>query len=372
VYNKQVDYNQVIMNTDTETSGRPFRQSLLNKLNVGIGREVAVSRVLKTLTIRRVVNAAKILSSFLLSAVLKKNIVWGVPPVVNIEPVNICNLKCPLCVTGSGQMTRPRGKMEFVTFKKVVDEVADRIIYITLYSQGEPYLNKEFNRFVTYAKSKNVYVNTSTNAHYFTVGAAAEAVKSGIDSMIISLDGVTQESYEHYRRGGDLQTVLDGIRNLVQAKTKLKSKTPYLFVQFLVMKHNEHEIPAIKKLAKELGVDRLLIKTTQVMTYEEALEWLPENDKYRRYTVTEKDFKVKKGKGACPRPWLTTLVDWDGLVVPCCFDKNGDHALGNVNENSFIDIWEAKKYRGFRTRLLRNRDSIEMCRNCNFGIGIFK
>jgi len=360
------------MNTETEISGRPFRQSLLNKLNVGIGKEVAVSRVLKALTLKRIVNAVKILSSFLLSAVMKKNIVWGVPPILNIEPVNICNLKCPLCVTGSGQMKRPRGKMEFDVFKSVVDEIADRIIYITLYSQGEPYLNPRFNEFVAYAKTKGVYVNTSTNAHYFDEQTAEATVKSGIDSMIISLDGVTQESYEHYRRGGDLQTVLDGIRNLVAAKQKLNSKTPYLFVQFLVMKHNEHEIPAIKKLARDLRVDRLLIKTTQVMTYEEALEWLPENDKYRRYTVTEKDFKVKKGTGACPRPWLTTLVDWDGLVVPCCFDKNGDHALGNVNGKSFTEIWESKKYRGFRTRLLRNRDSIEMCRNCNFGIGIFK
>ncbi len=347
-------------------------QSFWDKLDVGIGKEVAISRVLRTLTWKRLWNALKILTSFLLSAILKKNIVWGVPPIVNIEPTNICNLKCPLCVTGCGDMERPRGMMNFETFRKVVDEVADKIIYITLYSQGEPYLNKEFNRFVRYAKDRGVYVNTSTNAHYFDKQMAVSTVMSGLDSMIISLDGATQESYAHYRRNGDLETVKQGIRNLVDAKKQLKSKTPYLFAQFLVMKHNEHEIDEMKKLAKELEVDRLLIKTTQVMTLEEAREWLPENDKYRRYDVTEEGFSVKKGKGACPRPWLTTLVDWDGLVVPCCFDKNGDHATGTIGEQGLLEIWGNGKYRGFRTRLLRNRDSIEMCRNCNFGIGIFK
>ncbi len=348
------------------------KQSLLDKIDVGIGKEVAFSRVLKALTLRRFFNILQSSSSFILSALLKKNIVWGVPPIVNIEPTNICNLKCPLCVTGSGQMLRPRGKMDFSLLQKLVDELADRILYITLYSQGEPYLHSRFNEFVRYAKNRGVYVNTSTNAHYFDMENARAVVKSGLDSMIISLDGVTQESYSHYRVNGSLDTVMEGIRNLVAAKAELHSKTPYLFLQFLVMKHNEGEIPELKKLARELGVDRLLIKTLQVMTFEEALEWLPENDKYRRYKVGENDFTVKKGKGACPRPWLTTLVDWDGLVVPCCFDKNGEHALGNMNESDFLTIWQGKKYRGFRSRLLRNRESIDICRNCNFGIGIFK
>ncbi|HPG38371.1 MAG TPA: radical SAM protein [bacterium] len=348
------------------------KQSLLDKIDVGLGKEVAFSRVVKALTLRRLLNIVKITSSFIISAMFKKSIVWGVPPIVNIEPTNICNLKCPLCVTGSGQMLRPRGKMDFTLMQTLVDEMANRILYITLYSQGEPYLHPRFNEFVRYAKNRGVYVNTSTNAHYFDMDNARAVVKSGLDSMIISLDGVTPESYSRYRVNGNLDTVLKGIRNLVAAKAELRSKTPYLFLQFLVMRHNESEIPAIKQLARELGVNRLLIKTTQVMSYEEAVEWLPDNEKYRRYTVSESDFKVKKGKGACPRPWFTTLVDWDGLVVPCCFDKNGDHALGNMNESDFMTIWQGKKYRGFRSRLLRNRESIEICRNCNFGIGIFK
>lgn len=350
------------------------KESWRDKLDFGFGREVSIRQVLKTLTWRRLWNAVKILSSFILSGISRRNIVWGVPPIVNIEPTNICNLRCPLCITGSKQMKRPYGRMDFAMFKKMIDQVADRIIYVTLYHQGEPYLHPSFNEFVAYAKQKGVYVTTSTNAHYFDEAMADEVVRSGLDSMIISLDGVTQQSYAHYRRGGDLDKVLDGVRNLVAARKRLNSRTPYLFLQFLVMKHNEHEIPAIRSLASSLGVDRLLIKTTQVMTLEEAREWLPENERYRRYSVTADEFTVKRGgKGLCPRLWLTTLIDWDGQVVPCCFDKNGEWAMGDLRrENNFLRIWQDEKYNSFRRQMLKDRNAIDICRNCNYGIGIFK
>ncbi len=347
--------------------------NLINKLKPGIGKEVAVLQVLRALTLKRLWNATINTASFIISGVSKKNVAWGYPPIVNIEPTNICNLRCPLCITGSMQMKRPYGRMDFSHFKKFIDQVADKIIYITLYHQGEPYLHKQFNDMVSYAKSKGVYVATSTNAHFFTPELSAAVVDSGLDSMIISLDGVTRESYAKYRVLGQLDTVLDGIRNLVAAKQKANSKTPYLFLQFLVMKHNEHEIPQVKQLARNLGVDRLLIKTTQVMTLQEAREWLPENEKYRRYELDEDEFKVKQGRGVCPRVWMTTLIDWDGQVVPCCFDKNGEHAMGNLAAGETFDsIWKNKRYNDFRKRMLTDRNSIDICRNCNYGIGLFK
>ncbi len=352
---------------------RKSLSSFINQLKPGIGKEVAIRQVIKTLTFKRIWNATINTASFVVSGISKKNVVWGYPPIVNVEPTNVCNLRCPLCVTGSMQMKRSYGRMNVEKFKTFIDQVADKIIYVTLYHQGEPYLHKEFNDMVTYAKSKGVYVTTSTNAHFFTPELAESVVKSKIDSMIISLDGVTQETYEKYRVLGKLDTVLEGIRNVVEAKQRLKSKVPYLFLQFLVMKQNEHEIPQVKALANELGVDRLLIKTTQVMTLDEAKEWLPENDKYRRYELTEEAFRVKQGQGVCPRVWMTTLIDWDGQVVPCCFDKNGEHALGHLdNGQSFDEIWKNEKYSDFRTRMLTNRNSIDICRNCNYGIGLFK
>ncbi|MBN1558654.1 SPASM domain-containing protein [candidate division KSB1 bacterium] len=347
-------------------------KNIFAKLTPGVAKEVALARVLQALTFKRVWNALVNVLSFLISAISKKPVVWGYPPIVNIEPTNICNLRCPLCVTGSRAMKRPRGHMDYRHFKKFIDQVAEKIIYLTLYHQGEPYLHRQFNDMVAYAKSKGLYVATSTNGHFFSPEMAAAVVQSGLDSMIISLDGVTQESYAKYRVLGQLDTVLDGIRNLVAAKKKAKSKVPRLFLQFLVMRQNEHEIDAVRRLAKELGVDRLLIKTAQVTTLAEAKKWLPENDRYRRYELTNDAWRVKRGQGVCPRLWMTTLIDWDGQVVPCCFDKNGDYAMGDLAKGCFDDIWREQRYRDFRQRMLNDRNSIDICRNCNYGIGLFK
>ena len=350
-----------------------FFNSFFSKISLGFFKEVAILQVLKCLTVKRFINIIQTSLSFFLSAILKKNIVWGYPIILNIEPTNTCNLHCPLCTTGSNNMTRPRGKLSFELFKNVLDQIGDKILYVTLYAQGEPFLNKDINKFIKYAKDKGVYVNTSTNAHFFTTKEqAVSVVKSGLDSMIISLDGVTQESFSYYRRGGELQTVLTGIKNLVKAKKEYNTRTPFLYLQFLVMKHNEHEIPEIKKLAKELDVNRLLIKTIQVHSLEEAKEWLPQNEKLKRYHVTSDSFTVKQGKGICPRPWLTTLIDWDGLVVPCCFDKNGEFPMGNVSTSDFDSVWSSKNYQNFRKKMVKNRNSIKICKNCNYGIGLFK
>jgi radical SAM protein with 4Fe4S-binding SPASM domain len=348
-------------------------KKIIDIINNWIAKEVALYQVLKVLTLKRIVNAAKISASFLISAIFKKNVVWGVPVILNVEPTNICNLRCPLCITGSLQMKRPYGRMSFEMFKKSINNIEDKLIYITLYHQGEPYLNPEFSNFVRYAKDKNIYVTTSSNAHFFDKKTAERVVSSGLDSMILSLDGVTQKSYERYRKGGSLEKVKEGINNIVTAKKNLKSFTPYLLLQFLVMKHNEHEIDNVKELAAELKVDRLLIKTTQVYTKEEAIEWLPNNEQYRRYDFNEKGLSVKRGSGICPRPWLTSLVDWDGQVVPCCFDKNGEFAMGDFRKDTkFNIIWNSKKYNEFRIKMLKNRDSIDICKNCNYGIGLFK
>jgi len=342
------------------------------KIDLGLGKEVSIKQLLKSLTPRRVWNATKVIASFLLSALTKKTIVWGVPPILTIEPTNVCNLRCPLCVTGNGSMARANGRMDFPTYQRLIDELADRAIYVVLFHQGEPYLNRQFNEFVAHAKQRGLYVTTSSNAHYFDASTAAATVRSGLDTIIISVDGATQETYGKYRVGGALEKVLEGTRHLVAAKKNLRSKTPYIYLQFLVMQHNERELAAMEKLAADLGVDRFLKKTVQVETFAEAQEWLPVNDRFRRYKLTEKNFTVKGGKGACPRPWLTTLVNWDGSVVPCCFDKNGAHITGDLKTAaSFAGIWKSAKYSGFRETLLNDRQTIEMCKNCNQGIGLF-
>src|SRR5450432_1852526 len=140
-------------------------------------------------------------------------------------------------------------------------------LYLIFYFQGEPYLNRDFLEMVKYASSKRLYTATSTNAHYLTDTVARKTVESGLDRLIISIDGTTQEVYQQYRVGGNINKVIEGARNIVKWKKELKSKTPFVFFQFLVVKPNEHQIEDIKKLAAEVGVNEVRFKTAQVYDY---------------------------------------------------------------------------------------------------------
>jgi radical SAM protein with 4Fe4S-binding SPASM domain len=335
-------------------------------------QEVSLIQLARALTLPRIANAAGAVGGFLASAITKKAFVGGVPPVLTVEPTNICNLRCPLCVTGNGSMARPKGRMDLSTFQRLIDELGNKIIYVILFQQGEPYINHHFLDFVSYAKARRLYVATSTNAHYFDLETCRRTVESGIDTMIVSVDGAAQESYAKYRVGGNLEKVLDGIRNLVAAKKTARRKTPYIYLQFLIFRHNEHEIPIMEKLARSLGVDRFLKKNAQVETLAEAREWLPREEGYRRYQLNEDNFVVKSRQGVCPRPWLSTMVNWDGTVVPCCFDKNGKHTTGDMRQSeSFVKIWNATDYHNFRQEMLSHRDGIDICKNCNQGLRVF-
>jgi radical SAM protein with 4Fe4S-binding SPASM domain len=263
--------------------------------------------------------------------------------------------------------------MDLETFEKIIDHMGKDIFFMLIYHQGEPYMNKNFFKFVEIAKQNNIYVTTSTNGHYFTEQNIEKTLDCGLDSMIISLDGTTQESYERYRVGGNLDKVLDGTSHLMAEKKRRRLNTPNVALQFLVMKHNENEIPEVKKIADRLGVDRLLIKNIEVRSLSEAKEWLPANNKFRRYDFDGQNYTVKGlDKNACTRPWLSTLVNWDGTFVPCCFDKNGDYPMGDIHSIADInEMWTGSNFTDFRNRLLQNRKSIDICRNCNQGFGSF-
>ena len=335
--------------------------------------ELLLSHLLRSLTARRIGNITKTSIAFLLSTLLQKRFVWGIPPVLTIEPTNLCNLQCPLCTTGAGEMRRSAGKMTLETFKRIIDLMADDIFFLLIYHQGEPYINKNFFKFIEMAKTKNIYVTTSTNGHFFNRDNIEKTLDSGLDSMIVSVDGSTQQIYEKYRIGGRLNRVIEGTRELINLRNLRKQRAPNIALQFLVMKQNEHDIPQIKKLASQLQVDRLLIKNIEVRSTEEAKQWLPQKNKFRRYHFDGQQLVVKNVNNRnCSRPWLSTLINWDGLVVPCCFDKNGDHPLGNIHDvENMTEIWQGNRYNSFRQKLIRNRVEIDICRNCNQGFGSF-
>jgi radical SAM protein with 4Fe4S-binding SPASM domain len=296
----------------------------------------------------------------------------GLPASISIEPTTSCNLRCPECPSGLRSFTRPTGMMSSTTFEKIINELHEHLSYLILYFQGEPYLNPLFLDAVRYASDRKIYTATSTNAHFLTKENAEATVKSGLSRIIISMDGSDQESYEKYRVGGNLEKVLDGIERLTKAKRELKSRSPFIILQFLVFKHNIHQIAEIRKMAKVLGVNKLELKTAQVYDYETGSDLIPDNDRFSRYKLNGNDqYSIKNDHlNKCWKMWHSCVMTWDGNIVPCCFDKDAKYTMGNINEQSFREIWNGERYQEFRSRLFTGRGAINICRNCTEGLKI--
>ena len=327
------------------------------------------------LSAKRVWNAVKVFGSFQASRLLKKPVQWGYPVSISFEPTTSCNLRCPECPSGLRAFTRPTGMLQKDFFRSTIDEIHRELLYLIFYFQGEPFLNPDFLEMVKYASAKKIYTATSTNAHYLTDDMAKRTIESGLDRLIISIDGTSQDVYQQYRVGGNLEKVLQGARNIVKWKKELKSKTPFVFFQFLVVKPNEHQIEDIKRLAKEIGVDEVRFKTAQVYDYEtDPNHLIPETDKFSRYKKKADGTYTPKNKLAnhCWKLQHANVITWDGLVVPCCFDKDAIHQLGNLKNQTFKEIWKNDNYKQFRSELMKSRKNIDICANCSEGASVWK
>ncbi|MFZ5551864.1 MAG: SPASM domain-containing protein [Bacteroidota bacterium] len=330
-------------------------------------------QVIKLSSPKKWSNALLLHRSFKASQRSGKNHHAGMPMALSIEPTTACNLGCPECPSGLKQFTRDTGNLKLELNKKIIDELAPWLMHINYYFQGEPFINPSFLQMVEYAGSKKIYTAASTNAHFITKEIALQTVRSGLKRLIISIDGTTQETYEQYRVNGSLDKVMEGTKNIIAAKKELRSKSPHIIFQFLVVKPNEHQVNDVLELAKQLGVDEVRFKTAQVYDFKNGNPLIPENEKFSRYKKQANGtWKLKnKMENHCWRMWSSCVITWDGLVVPCCFDKDAKHRLGDLKKQSFVDIWQSKTYNDFRQKILTSRSQIDICQNCSEGTKVW-
>ncbi len=290
------------------------------------------------------------------------------PVALTFEPTTHCNLRCPQCISGRRAFTRPTGQASSQTLQKVLDEIGDDIFYLSLYFQGEPYLNPHLWEMCRIARQYGVFTDISTNGHYFSEKCCHQTVEEGPDQLIISLDGTTPESYRIYRVGGQWQRVMEGIHRLMQVRCHYQRLRPYVILQFIVFAHNEQEVADVEDLARQLGVDELRIKTAQVYEEWEGARWIPSTDRYSRYEQSAHGLRLKSRRWrGCTRVWQEPTITWDGQILPCCFDKDADFAMGNIRHQSFDTIWNGKAYQMFRKQVFTDRTVLGMCRNCTEG-----
>jgi MoaA/NifB/PqqE/SkfB family radical SAM enzyme len=297
-----------------------------------------------------------------------------IPKRLTIEPTNYCNLKCSLCPTNT-TMDRQRGGMTLENFKFIVDSMHPKTTHIDLFLAGEPLLNSLWAKMTRYAADKGKKVMISTNATFLDK-YIDDVFSSGLDKLMLAIDGATEETYLKYRVNGDFDRSIAAIKKLCDRKKELNAVKPDLVLQFIVMRHNEHEIPAIMQLGKELGVDRVELKSVSLNSLKSEDEkmkiqddWLPVNEEYSRYTVEGSSIKIKHDPNYCYWIW-SSVIHWNGNVTTCCYDFNGDHTFMNVFKmGGYQKTWKIKEYGKVRRAMLKRE--LKLCKTCNISDGYY-
>ncbi|MFO7695344.1 MAG: radical SAM protein [Vicinamibacterales bacterium] len=311
-----------------------------------------------------------------LSVYAKPERPWGWPTHLMIEPSTLCNLRCALCPISVG-FDRPQGVMDPALFRGIMDEAGPWAFTLQLWDWGEPFVNPHIYEMIAYAAAKRVKVISSTNGHVFARPGHAEAlVRSGLDTIIFAIDGATQASYERYRQGGTLETALEGVRQVVAARQRLGSPSPTVNFRFIVMDHNEGEIPAVRGLARGLGVDVLTFKTLNnclrdpykdtAAASASAGAFSPQNGAYRRFRTDASGNRVRRRRNPCKQLWNNPSIHWNGNVSPCTFDPQDRHVTGTVGPQRFWDVWSGDGYRRLRRQFRSAWHAMDLCAECSY------
>jgi radical SAM protein with 4Fe4S-binding SPASM domain len=279
---------------------------------------------------------------------LKKVRLSSMPINITIGVSEICNLNCPGCPTGAkiGGSTE-RKLLSFEQFKYIFDQVKKYVLNINLFFLGESFLNKEIFLMIGYATANRCGVTIHSNFNIFNEEMAEKAIKNKLTHISLSIDGVTQEVYEKYRKGGNLANVFKNIEILVKKKRDMKSLLPFLTWQFLYFPHNVHEIGLARQKAKELGVN--------------SFESFPGNlDNIGKFGIL-KNYNLFNGKldiitaNFCNDLWGSLLVHSDGSVVPCCHGFRKKDVFDNVFEKSLKEIRNNNDFMSLRKMIRTGR-----------------
>lgn len=317
------------------------------------------------LSLRKVVNIFLSITSYYLARFTGWTVLWGHPYAYSIEPTSLCNLRCPECPTGRGEILRDNNYFDMGLYSSILDQIAGETCYLMLFLQGEPFMSPHIFDMILSANQKGIYTCISTNGHFMDEQQAKRTVLAGLDRLIVSLDGTTADVYRKYRVNGNFQEVIAAIKHLKDAKNLYHSSRPYIILQFIVFKHNQHQIEDVYRLGKELGVNEVSVKKAQLYNYTDGHPMLTDLKKLARYENKNGLLKIKgKLNHSCKRIWTTGVITTDGHMTSCCYDKHSEFKMGNLHETNLRSTWRSEDFMKFRKRILSDRGSIDICQNC--------
>ena len=328
--------------------------------------------IFRHLTLKRIANYITVK----IEKRLRRAFLKGLPYHIIVDTCNICNFTCPLCRTGALLNSRKKGMMSFANFKRFIDPLAKHALLLTLHNWGEPFLNKDIYQMVAYANSKGLATRLSSNLYAMDHQDLEKIVDTGLNHITVSLDGAGEETYVKYRVGGHFQKVFDNLKDLIEIKKQRHSRFPVVEWQFLVMRHNEHEIPDVRRLADEIGVDVLTLgpigfgEAPYDGTHDHQLgeKWLPRHSPEYRYRYNGGYLY----DSPCYFLWESITLNRDGGLAPCCVLDDPRHDFGNTLQEPVKNIWNNELYQSSRKEFNTMRVGKTECKTACLQCKIFR
>lgn len=273
------------------------------------------------------------------------------PPFYIIEPTNYCNYRCIMCPNRLYK-EKDLGYMNLELFRKIIDEISQKAIFIQLYWMGEPLLNNNIFYMIQYIKKNtSAKVILSTNGSLLTQQITKLLCESNLDKIIISLDAIeSQEIYSKIRCGGNLKQVINNVEFFLQHNASIDT-----ILQMLCFKLNRGEK---EKMEKRFGQYNYLTRFSWLDTWAGSFPSIAD-------IADEVSPLISVERKACTDLWYKATIHWDGSLALCCHDWNWKIKLGNVSERSLMQLWNSEKMQELRSLHIRKCfDQILLCRNC--------
>lgn len=269
------------------------------------------------------------------------------PSELVIDPINLCNLSCPLCPTGKRAQGVQKGQIKASDYRRLLEDIGESLCIIYLQNWGEPTLHKELGELIKISDEKKAVTYLASNLNILNAQTAEAILTSGLKFLKVEVDGASQESYQKFRKGGKLSKVLENMQRLAERKRELGLEYPTINAACLVSSYNENELEQVTRIAKEHGADQVGFYRISLDSRREDLvqEWNPSTHQYQL------NIQDPNSRNFCSDPWKMVAVNFDGATQPCCRIFDDRVTFGNLLNTPIRELWTNDHFRSARQAL---------------------
>jgi radical SAM protein with 4Fe4S-binding SPASM domain len=277
------------------------------------------------------------------------------PSYIEIETVNNCNARCPMCTIDEWERgNRPMTDELYAKIAKEVVANAGKVQRVSLYRDGEPLLDKKLGKRTAMLKDggvKNVCI--STNVQLLDEKRSRELLEGGMDTVIMSIDSLDKKVYEAIRVRCVFEDVMANAQRFVELRNKIRPQTQ-VWMRMIRQKSNENEWPAYEEFWK-----KRLAKTDRIY-YHNIFNW---GGQLKGFQPISMSYEPNL---PCVALWSLMVIFCDGHVPMCNVDFNNKFPVGDVTKDSLADVWRSKQMQEYRRMHMAGRKGeISICKECN-------